>query len=147
MLCVLAVYYKRTRGEEVNEPTGVEVKEFWELCLRECVHDWEKTLIKDVEPEAYSCVCKKCDRRFDFCGGRFFAWGNDYEFPPIDLNNLFKYAVPKVKEYYKELSTPGYFVSAVVFFENWVDEWLIDSNKDPALTLFWACYKVMKEGV
>jgi len=51
------------------------------------------------------------------------------ELPPIDLNNLFKWAMTKLDQanYYKALSS--------IFLK----------QEDPALALFWAINKVIKE--
>lgn len=53
-------------------------------------------------------------------------WWAELPFPPIDLNNLFKYAMAKLDQsrYYKALSS--------IFLK----------NDDPALALFWALWQV-----
>ena len=74
-------------------------------------------------------------------------------FPPIDLNNLFKYAVPKLAETKKRIE---YSIDFSIL------DWGKEANhyfailqgshqllgtgedKDPALALFWAIYKVME---
>jgi len=72
--------------------------------------------------------------------------------PPIDLNNLFKYAVPKLDVY----NHGGFFFNLVADGERWVcridrkREATINSfyhldgyGEDPALALFWAIYKAL----
>ena len=102
---------------ENKEPTEVEIKEFWEGN----------------------------GLTFDKYG---WHWKHDW-FPsalPIDLNNLFKYAVPKVMEYYKAESTLGYLQTANYLMEEWVSDWLDSDNAyNPDLALFWALWAVMKE--
>ena len=55
--------------------------------------------------------------------------------PPIDLNNLFLYAVPKIRE---KLKTKFRFNEMVV--EPWVKDWLY-WDEDPADSLFEIIYK------
>uniref|UniRef100_A0A6M3L2Q5 Uncharacterized protein n=1 Tax=viral metagenome TaxID=1070528 RepID=A0A6M3L2Q5_9ZZZZ len=83
-------------------PTNKQIKEFWEK-LSPTPDDWRM-----YEIWLYS------------------------GYPPIDLNNLFKYAVPKLDQsrYYKALSS--------IFYYDAIKE-------DPALALFWAIYQVIKE--
>jgi hypothetical protein len=64
--------------------------------------------------------------------------------PKIDLNNLFKYAVPKLNAY-------GFYYATELSDEHRV--WVeingqiggVVKDKDPALALFWAIYKVIEE--
>jgi len=62
--------------------------------------------------------------------------------PPIDLNNLFKYAVPKV------IDNNDYFR---LFYDRSNQRWdcqaglNLTSHKDPTLALFWAISEVLKE--
>jgi len=51
---------------------------------------------------------------------------------PIDLNNLFKYAVPPLPVKYRH-----------PILEKWVLQ-LTDNYEEDALALFWAIYKVIK---
>ena len=50
-----------------------------------------------------------------------------YVSPPLDLNNLFKHAVPKLKAEYRNWKS---------VLHDWVDELTGDCEKD-ALSLFW----------
>ena len=61
----------------------------------------------------------------------------DYEPPPIDLNNLVKYAVRELRE------RVGY-VETVRLLVRWVMKFMKE-GLDPALALFWALWQV-KEG-
>ena len=101
----------------MTEPTEEQIKEFWEWCGQ------------------------KRENRSEY--GRLPDWG----YPPIDLNNLFKWAVPKLYECSLSLSgmQPNelYWCAEVSLREN--DLTTEEYNKDPALALFWAIYKVIKE--
>ena len=85
----------------------------------------------------------------------FYQLPDDYT-PKIDLNNLFKWAVPKLtqqgghpysiklvaqwgefhKDYGVEITNPTLSGKKRIALE---------FNKNPALALFWAIYKVIKE--
>ena len=56
--------------------------------------------------------------------------------PSIDLNNLFKYAVLPLVD--KKLGT--YWKITAIWYES-----LMKHNEDPALALFWAIWKLIKE--
>ena len=55
---------------------------------------------------------------------------------PIDLNNLFEYAVPK-------LSSKMAKYKVMYLLKDWVEAITI-FDKDPALALFWAIWEVME---
>ena len=111
-------------------PTEEEIKELWEWCGFKPRYVENSTQIgRWIKPDG---------------GWRFFL-------PDIDLNNLFKYAVPKLIGDYKytlELETDVDYHSRentyIVTFSN--DPLIINSqvtDKDPALALFWAIYKII----
>ena len=80
--------------------------------------------------------------------------------PRIDLNNLFKYAVPRLDEdgyvftlyrFYTikyDFKTPDEYGFGVKVFKYGVDErnHAGKPHKNPALALFWAIYEVVKSG-
>lgn len=120
------------------KPTGEQIKEFWEWCGFEyheagetIVSGWLFSLARDVSK-----------------AGRWVhpSLESHKSLPPIDLNNLFKYAVPKLntlkfnvhldKLYY------GSFYNAHV---NQGEVYGIGQDDSPALALLWAIYEVMKE--
>ncbi|KKN12666.1 hypothetical protein LCGC14_1014160 [marine sediment metagenome] len=129
----------------MSEPTKEQIKWFWEQCLHECVHDWDKTLLEGIKPDCYDCVCNKCGMKFTFATGRFFAWGHEYDFPPIDLNNLFKYAVPKL--YYIEIKVARFHLYQSVMVQlEYKSEPTCSQDKDPAPALFCAISKAFEAG-
>jgi len=73
--------------------------------------------------------------------------------PPIDLNNLFKYAVPLLRNLSEdntlqdiEFHWQGINISNLVECNLVFDEAQFDgTDKDPALALFWAIWEVLKE--
>ena len=95
------------------KPTNEQIKEFWEWCGQVTVRR-----VRSHEPGSFR------DQAY---------------YPTLDLNNLFKYAVPKLEWRSFE-------------FEIIADEWhcsinpdgIIGTGKDPALALFWAIYEVIK---
>jgi hypothetical protein len=100
-----------------KQPTQEQIKEFWEWCLGDRVmiaknFGGDLAIYSKTEdatqPEGYRLA--------------FIDYGKE----SIDLNNLFKYAVPKIPKTY------GVFL----LLENWARKILLyDAN--PALTLFW----------
>jgi len=120
----------------MKEPTEARVKEFWEWC------------------EFRSNAMKLSEGGWNFPKG-----GWDIKLPPIDLNNLFKYAVPKLQR-----GIAGWELFNVDFFldGDWITCRLefskdgkhgLPDNKafvnecictDPALALFWAIWEVLK---
>ena len=87
------------------QPTEEQLKKFWEKCG-----------FKQHTPIGYRYIYP------------------DYRIaplPPIDLNNLFKYAVPKLTK--PELT---------YVLNDWNIRMLL-FGQDPALALFWALYEVL----
>ncbi len=92
-----------------------QIKEFWEWC----------GLTEKLETgDTYHCWYKDEVLVFQY-----------YHFmDSVDLNNLFKYAVPKLDEY----SAPSVEYAMGKFCE------AIYKHQDPALALFWAIWEVIK---
>ena len=110
------------------KPTDVQVKKFWERCGFIYKPDWEKCWKYPNSPHHQSTATLK-----------------------ITLNNLFKYAVPKLLEkegYYFELRSPYKDMPycAVIGKHNEYEAWTLHSseNEDPALALFYALQEAMK---
>ena len=100
----------------MNEPTDGEVKEFWELCG----------------------LSKRGGYWWQSPDGKHHLTANNP--PPINLNSLFKYAVPKLG--YWLISAERYSrVGAVAQYEGKTATFF---NEDPAIALFWAIYEVLK---
>ncbi len=116
------------------KPTDEQTKELWEWCgcqiveIRETSHLNSK--LKIVFPD----------------GITFFV---DSLLQLVDLNNLFQYAVLKLDmpvmlstfNGETEVILPSYFPDA----EDLMSEPLSVTDKDPALALFWAIYKVLSQ--
>ena len=112
----------------MTEPTEEQIKEFWEWCgLTIYEDDTTFTLWQDSRGKLV--CCGHTDRMLD-----------------IDLNNLFKYAVPKLKEHYRKLTESylpeHYFHSIVPLMERWIDE--VAEDKDPAFALLSLIWEVIK---
>jgi len=112
----------------MSEPTKAEEKWFWGQCG-----------FKKAEP-SYKWGID------DSGWGWLFPSGNRFkELPPIDLNNLFKYAVPFLDERYDEVQwllvfTKGIGWEVSIYAEEWIGE---AKDKDLALALFGAIYKAL----
>lgn len=99
------------------KPTDEQIKEFWEWCGQVTVRR-----VRSHEPGSFR------DQAY---------------YPTLDLNNLFKYAVPNL-----EIACVRLMGTINRRFEGFAS---IDLNKigqvehkDPALALFWAIYEVIK---
>ena len=113
----------------MNQPTKEQIQWLWEQC------GW-----RDYYP-------------LGFRNGWADPEGNFHsELPPIDLNNLFWYAVPKFTHYDIWCATrwgeatksvvPDYHCAKVVL--GWYDREYrvkVEKGDTPALALFWAIYK------
>ena len=110
----------------MGEPTKAQVKEFWEWC--------------GLDLKGYHC---DGDGQFvKYIGSNRWIWHL-----PIDLNNLFKWAVPKVNSsgYYVNLSQTIYKIDGW-HCKVWADDAEIygkSKHSDPALALFWAIWEVI----
>jgi len=111
-----------------KQPTRRQLKKFWEWCgvRYEPTGDWIKVILPDG----------------GWCRVLLKSWAIE---PPLDLNNLFKYAVPKVR--YVGLTKPDgkdvYSVGVrngpgIVGYEKYSFD-----MSDPALALFWAIEKLI----
>ena len=71
--------------------------------------------------------------------------------PPIDLNNLFKYAVPKLRsiqriggiEFFPDDEPDMVFVNIYLFGDGGEGRTLHSKDKDPALALFWPIFSAL----
>ena len=105
-------------------PTEKQIKRFWEWCGFNFAGD-----------EGY----------VGFPNGTLHPIGDT---PPVDLNNLFKYAVPKLmktNQWVGMISTQMSKGTQYTFVVYKSGDIIGDSdNTDPALALFWAIWKVIK---
>ena len=115
-----------------EQPTDEQIKEFWEWCG-----------FKQIERDRV---------KFSLGSGDIYrlVWIHPtglYEednLPPIDLNNLFKYAV-QPNEYITEVSfVKGECQIATRGLNNKGVQYFVGRDEDPALALFWAIWEVIK---
>jgi len=104
------------------EPTDEQVKELWKLVIPmdESGHWWHY-------PDGFAYLAPT----------------------PITLDNLFKYAVPKLKGMYDirlQNSLGGWYAIVYRPYSGSKDAGLFE-DKDPSIALFWAIYAVLKEGI
>lgn len=107
----------------MEQPTEEQIREFWEWCADR----WES---------------------FNEDKHRHYLFGEEWveDEPPIDLNSLFKYAVPKVNElgYTVRINQVGLERIWQVSVEM-IDDWHHRRGVDPALPLFWAIWQVKEK--
>ena len=114
-----------SNSEQKSQPSEKQIREFWERCGFRQPRGGAKALKGYVTYE------------YEFS-----------ELPNIDLNNLFKYAVPK-------LLSKGKYLHIVVHSLTRIDakiedafgrqEDIFSSNNNLALALFWAIWEVIKK--
>ena len=113
------------------KPTDEQIKEFWKRCGFEWKHAYH---------DFYELV-SPLGERYDLTVPGFPGYDKIETYPPIDLNNLFGYAVPVVKDKlnnYPEIPTLYPFLS---FLDKWCEVVAL-KEEDPALALFWAIWEV-----
>ena len=127
----------------MNKPTNEQIEEFWEWCG----WNWE------VSPPN---ICELGSIRYYHLAGKESRFDG---YPDVDLNNLFRWAVPKMDyaeinyDYrqsevlgkgYKETHS-DFIYSASVSLDVYDEKHADVENIDPALALFWAIYEVIKQ--
>jgi len=102
----------------MNEPTDKQIQWLWKQCGFDDLYgkgDWSYRVAS-----------------FDW---RYYG----QKLPPIDLNNLFKHAVPKLEECHLITFRQNEYY-AIAKLNGKVSD---ATNKDPALALFWAFFKAL----
>lgn len=108
------------------KPTDEQVKKFWEKC------GFEYRPMISVKYEKW--VWYYPDTPYSYL-----------ELPPIDLNNLFRYAVPKVLKYDVVLVCKGEREYEASTWESPNGKQITYTEaRDPALALFWAIWEVLE---
>lgn len=113
----------------MNEPTEWQVKELWEWCGLNSKHEFVPIGFDGMKE------CKKCGEMYPN------PVRSHCPYPEIDLNNLFKYAVPLLDR--GEVQVYPGKVSYAIAQKG--DKYCVHSHKDPALALFWAAREVLHE--
>ena len=100
----------------MTEPAAEQIKKFWEWCGFRLDYGMWYSPVKDSLGREHGRIAP----------------------PELDLNNLFKYAVPKMEAVTIECDNGQTSVRVIklpnVFYA---------VNKDPALALFWAIWEVI----
>ena len=111
----------------MKQPTQEQIKRFWEWCgfkIKRTYHDFYE--LESPLKEQYWFGLPPCPIK---------------NYPPIDLNNLFLYAVPKVIDIIMAEQECSSDVAYAILFKKWLQELELDiPNHDG--TLFWALDKV-----
>ena len=105
------------------QPTEEQVKKFWEWCgFRQNLYQDTSGILYDT-PDNLHCI----------------------GLPPIDLNNLFKYAVPKLHREQGQVTIESRFTGDVWEYHAsfGCGSSGISKAETPELALFWAIWKVI----
>jgi hypothetical protein len=108
--------------KKMGKPTENELREFWEWCgfkFEESYPGVQWGLYKVTYPDGHYTLPVHTNDEL-----------------PIDLNNLFKYAVPKL------LIAKGKSNLVYGLFRDWTYDWVMYEKK-PALDLFWAIWEAI----
>ena len=107
----------------MNKPTEAQIKKFWEWCGWQIHHDAIKGEWISIRPDGNTYM-STVDKKY-----------LPLLFEPMDLNNLFKYAVPKA---HNQLGDEGFYE----LMKGWTRA--IIFGREPALALFWAIYSIIE---
>lgn len=99
----------------MSKPTREQIREFWEWCG-----------FRDVHYNSLGAIGQKWSGRYP---------KEEWRYLDIDLNNLFKYAVPIA---HNKLGDEALYDLMIMWIRN------VIFGKDPALALFWAIWEVIK---
>ncbi len=102
-----------------NQPTQEQIKEFWEEC------GFHFQDLSELKPQYRHEGNRRWVSPLGEIGG----------LPDLDLNNLFKYAVPKLKSEYRNWKST---------LHDWIDKLTGDTEKD-TVSLFRIIQEVIKE--
>ena len=116
----------------MKRPTQEQIERFWEWC------GFKFQTLKELKPQ----YRHEANRRW------LYPTGETGGLPPIDLNNLFRWAVPKLG--YLELKfAPNKLLPSVkvesIDSQPGADEPFYAQGETPALALFWAISKVINQ--
>lgn len=117
-----------TNLEQKSQPSESQIRELWEWCEATCPNCHKPIATHDKVSVSYHpdiCYCHSVQ-------------------PEIDLNNLFKYAVPKLYElgWSYELAGHAYHMADLYKGERRVSS---KGIPDPALALLWVIQEVIKQ--
>ncbi|MEE9304590.1 MAG: hypothetical protein V3U84_12510 [Thiotrichaceae bacterium] len=133
----------------MEQPTEAQIKKFWErcgFCHKKCPEP-----ITEYPDFKHKGEYSRCP----FGGGnhvhlnypdgsvRFNTTGQWV--PPIDLNNLFKYAVPKAIDKIMAEQECSSDLAYSILFKKWLQKLECDIPNH-ARTLFWAIWQVKEQG-
>ncbi len=115
-------------------PTDEQIKEFWEKVgqYKECGYCKGTGRIYDFPPQNIYHQCRACN-------------GNGCFRPPIDLDNLFQYAMPKVIEMIMAEQECSSDLAYAILFKKWLQKLELDIPNHEG-TLFEVCWEVIKDG-
>lgn len=134
--------YKAVLQEDcMTKPTEEQITKFWEWCgfkyVRVDTIPWHK------KPEDYQTNIWYANNHWVYPDG-----SRNKDCPSIDLNNIFKWAVPKLERnnlynyihFGFDKSCPEITTVQLTFQDKLLG---VGDSKDPALALFWAIWRVI----
>ena len=122
-----------------EEPTQEQIKEFWEWC------GFTHFIVEDIpwhkKPEDYQRIYWYANNHWIYPNG-----SKQKDPPPIDLNSLFKYAVPKAIDKIMLPQEQGCSceIAYAIIFKKWLQYLELDIPNH-VTTLFWVIWGVIKK--
>lgn len=125
-------------------PSKEQVRKFWEWCGLQIELVWAS---ESYDFPGYNFYSKKNEFTNYHIPAFKDEFGEWQEVPELDLNNIFKYAVPKLlPKYSLELITWNegrYKVIINKAVKGWAETFTTRVGNDPALALFWAIMEII----
>ena len=122
----------------MKAPTQEQIKEIWKWC------GWHKVKPANIDVWFISGACDEYWKSPN--GDKIARVSNSFnELPPIDLNNLFKYAMPVVlPKLESRFTDPEYnrIRALEILFAKWIEK--IKEGYSFEEALFWAIWEVIK---
>ncbi len=124
----------------MTQPTDAQIKEFWEWCG-----------FKQLDKGNRSFHYERGQRVMDWMPPDKEEWFESVKsLPGIDLNNLFRYAVPKLGYRIRAITIYPPIIAPPVCDKCYMEITLCDGQtiesieETPALALFWAIWEIIK---
>lgn len=130
-----------SKEDTMNSPTDKQVIEFWEWCGQ--IGEKEITVSSPLLSGTY---VTRVEKYFKLWDALICQLSTDDWIRTLDLNNLFKYAVPKLTEFYSSINvdhTNSLTRYIITIWDEFCGQVYTKSGDDPALALFWAIWEVI----
>ena len=113
-----------------KQPTKTQIKTLWEWCGFKFIQPIESGAVDVIYPDGSMCLSPSI-----------------LALPHLDLNNLFKYALPKLQWFIVNIEhievSCEFYVTLTDFYLAQPCKEYKSKHKDPAIALFWAIWQII----